>query len=40
MSKAEVAELADAYGSGPYSRKGVRVRVPPSAQDLVFGEKV
>jgi hypothetical protein len=29
---AEVAELADALGSGLSSRKGVRVQVPPSAQ--------
>ena len=30
-SHAEVAELVDALGSGPSSRKGVWVRVPPSA---------
>jgi hypothetical protein len=29
--KAEVAELADARGSGPRTRKGVGVRVPSSA---------
>src|SRR5947209_14958747 len=29
--KAEVAELADAHGSGPCARKGVGVRVPSSA---------
>src|SRR6266702_1327449 len=28
---AEVAELADAHGSGPCTRKGVGVRVPSSA---------
>ena len=31
MTVAEVAELADAHGSGPCTRKGVGVRVPPSA---------
>ena len=30
-SLAEVAELADAHGSGPCTRKGVGVRVPSSA---------
>jgi hypothetical protein len=30
-SHAEVAELADAHGSGPCTRKGVGVRVPSSA---------
>ena len=30
-AQAEVAELADALGSGLSSRKGVRVQVPPSA---------
>jgi hypothetical protein len=30
-SLAEVAELADAHGSGPCARKGVGVRVPSSA---------
>src|SRR5271167_2719278 len=30
---AEVAELADAHGSGPCARKGVGVRVPSSAPD-------
>jgi hypothetical protein len=30
-SQAEVAELADAHGSGPCTRKGVGVRVPSSA---------
>jgi hypothetical protein len=29
--KAEVAELADALGSGSSGRKAVRVQVPPSA---------
>jgi hypothetical protein len=29
--RAEVAELADAHGSGPCARKGVGVRVPSSA---------
>jgi hypothetical protein len=31
---AEVAELADAHGSGPCTRKGVGVRVPSSAPAL------
>jgi len=31
---AEVAELADARGSGPRTRKGVGVRVPSSAPDI------
>ena len=31
---AEVAELADAHGSGPCTRKGVGVRVPSSAPKL------
>ena len=31
MYCAEVAELADARGSGPRTRKGVGVRVPSSA---------
>jgi hypothetical protein len=31
VSRAEVAELADALGSGPSTRKGVGVRVPSSA---------
>src|SRR4051794_14762315 len=31
---AEVAELADARGSGPRTRKGVGVRVPSSAPSL------
>ena len=31
VSRAEVAELADARGSGPRTRKGVGVRVPSSA---------
>ena len=34
VSRAEVAELADAHGSGPCTRKGVGVRVPPSAPNL------
>src|SRR6266496_1252319 len=33
QSLAEVAELADAHGSGPCTRKGVGVRVPSSAPD-------
>ena len=32
--RAEVAELADARGSGPRTRKGVGVRVPSSAPIL------
>src|SRR5579871_1403233 len=32
--KAEVAELADAHGSGPCTRKGVGVRVPSSAPEF------
>src|SRR5215475_4517381 len=31
LSRAEVAELADAHDSGSCARKGVGVRVPPSA---------
>jgi hypothetical protein len=31
-----VAELADAHGSGPCTRKGVGVRVPSSAPLLIF----
>src|SRR5581483_134591 len=31
--RAEVAELADAHGSGPCARKGVGVRVPSSAPE-------
>src|SRR5437588_7724183 len=31
IPSAEVAELADAHGSGPCTRKGVGVRVPSSA---------
>lgn len=34
-SRAEVAELADAHGSGPCTRKGVGVRVPSSAPILL-----
>jgi hypothetical protein len=34
MYCAEVAELADARGSGPRTRKGVGVRVPSSAPSL------
>jgi hypothetical protein len=34
-SLAEVAELADAHGSGPCTRKGVGVRVPSSAPLLL-----
>jgi hypothetical protein len=33
---AEVAELADAHGSGPCTRKGVGVRVPSSAPNLIL----
>src|SRR3954470_23301794 len=32
--RAEVAELADAHGSGPCTRKGVGARVPSSAPSL------
>src|ERR1700678_966348 len=32
--RAVVAELADAHGSGPCTRKGVGVRVPPSAPNF------
>ncbi len=32
--RAEVAELADAHGSGPCTRKGVGVRVPSSAPKI------
>src|SRR3954465_13754975 len=34
-SRAEVAELADAHGSGPCARKGVGVRVPSSAPSFL-----
>ena len=34
--QAEVAELADALGSGLSGRKAVRVQVPPSAQTRVL----
>src|SRR5581483_5489315 len=34
--RAEVAELADAHGSGPCTRKGVGVRVPSSAPNSSF----
>ena len=34
--QAEVAELADAHGSGPCTRKGVGVRVPSSAPAIVL----
>jgi hypothetical protein len=34
MYCAEVAELADARGSGPRTRKGVGVRVPSSAPNI------
>jgi hypothetical protein len=37
QSLAEVAELADAHGSGPCTRKGVGVRVPSSAPDYLLG---
>jgi hypothetical protein len=33
---AEVAELADAHGSGPCTRKGVGVRVPSSAPSFNY----
>jgi small subunit ribosomal protein S21 len=33
--RAEVAELADARGSGPRTRKGVGVRVPSSAPGIL-----
>src|SRR5437660_11780302 len=33
--QAEVAELADAHGSGPCTRKGVGVRVPSSAPKVL-----
>jgi hypothetical protein len=36
LSNAEVAELADAHGSGPCTRKGVGVRVPSSALFKLF----
>src|SRR5215469_10214126 len=35
-SLAGVAELADAHGSGPCTRKGVGVRVPSSAPRFLF----
>src|SRR5215469_17888509 len=35
-SRAEVAELADAHGSGPCTRKGVGVRVPSSAPNSLL----
>ena len=35
LSRAEVAELADARGSGPRTRKGVGVRVPSSAPKVL-----
>ena len=34
--RAEVAELADAHGSGPCTRKGVGVRVPSSAPTEIY----
>src|ERR1700746_4037355 len=40
--RAEVAELADAHGSGPCTRKGVGVRVPssaPASLKLFFPDK-
>src|SRR6185437_5202380 len=37
---AEVAELADAHGSGPCTRKGVGVRVPSSAPTFIFNSLV
>jgi hypothetical protein len=36
LTRAEVAELADAHGSGPCTRKGVGVRVPSSAPATVL----
>src|SRR5579875_2165895 len=38
IHKAEVAELADAHGSGPCTRKGVEVRVLSSAPDGITPE--
>src|SRR3954463_15942218 len=38
-SLAEVAELADAHGSGPCTRKGVGVRVPSSAPRLAHSQQ-
>ena len=35
VSRAEVAELADAHGSGPCTRKGVKVRVLSSAPSFL-----
>src|SRR5438067_4814889 len=35
IPNAEVAELADAHGSGPCARKGVGVRVPSSAPSFL-----
>jgi hypothetical protein len=37
--RAEVAELADARGSGPRTRKGVGVRVPSSAP-IVYNQQL
>jgi hypothetical protein len=37
IAAAEVAELADAHGSGPCARKGVGVRVPSSAPLFEYG---
>jgi hypothetical protein len=34
ISNAEVAELADALGSGSSGRKAVRVQIPPSAPKI------
>src|SRR5437879_13377634 len=36
FSHAEVAELADAIGSGPIARKGLGGQIPPSAQTPLF----
>ena len=40
MYRAEVAELADARGSGPRTRKGVGVRVPSSAPSELFMQRM
>src|SRR5882724_4076261 len=37
--RAEVAELADAHDSGSCARKGVGVRVPPSAPPVPGGSR-
>ena len=40
ITEAEVAELADALGSGSSGRKAVRVRVPPSAPKTTIMKKL